>query len=108
MYDIPDWAGTILTGAGSGFIAWYFGRKKENADLQTLATSAWKDLSEKMEAREDKLQKEIDAMRVDFDAMKIELSALRIENAELRHRLRNYEKNIDLPNSKNNTLPPLT
>lgn len=91
--DFDSIATQGITGAISGGLGWWFGRRKENVDIKSSeldntskAVEIWQNLAEKLSAKVDELSEKVDK--------------LTIENQQLRGTILDLESRIGITQSK--------
>lgn len=77
----------VITSAGSAFIGWIVGKRKENADISTIqlensqkVIDMFTQMNEKLEAKVDQLSKKVDELTVEIESLRDENHLLRMNN----------------------------
>jgi hypothetical protein len=74
----------IITSAGSAFIGWIVGRRKENADISTIQLENSQKVIDMFTAMNEKLEAKVDQLSKKVDELTIEIEGLRVENHNLK------------------------
>jgi peptidoglycan hydrolase CwlO-like protein len=74
----------VLTTAGSAFIGWIVGRRKENADISTIQLENSQKVIDMFTAMNEKLEAKVDQLSKKVDELTVEIENLREENHNLK------------------------
>jgi peptidoglycan hydrolase CwlO-like protein len=74
----------VLTTAGSAFIRWIVGRRKENADISTIQLENSQKVIDMFTAMNEKLEAKVDQLSKKVDELTVEIENLREENHNLK------------------------
>ena len=74
----------LITSAGSAFIGWIVGRRKENADISTIQLENSQKVIDMFTAMNEKLEAKVDQLSQKVDELTIEIENLRVENHNLK------------------------
>ena len=72
----------LITSAGSAFIGWIVGKRKENADISTIQLENSQKVIDMFTAMNEKLK--VDQLSQKVDDLTIEIESLRVENHNLK------------------------
>ena len=74
----------LITSAGSAFIGWIVGKRKENADISTIQLENSQKVIDMFTAMNEKLEAKVDQLSQKVDELTIEIESLRVENHNLK------------------------
>ena len=74
----------LITSAGSAFIGWIVGKRKENADISTIQLENSQKVIDMFTAMNEKLEAKVDQLSQKVDDLTIEIESLRVENHNLK------------------------